>query len=124
MAKARRKQERAKTSGMKIRKDDTVAIIAGKDKGKTGKVIRTDPKRQKVFVEHLNMVKRHTRPTSVKDTSKGGQVGGIVDKEGPIHVSNVMLVDPSTNKPTRVRIERGADGKRKRIAAKTGGDID
>jgi large subunit ribosomal protein L24 len=70
------------------------------------------------------MVKRHQRPTSVKDTSKGGQVGGIVDKEGPIHVSNVMLVDPSTNKPTRVRVERSADGTRKRISAKTGGDID
>jgi large subunit ribosomal protein L24 len=124
MAKARRKRERGKPSGMRVRKDDTVMVIGGKDKGKTGKVLRTDPKRQKVYVEHLNMVKRHQRPTSVKDTSKGGQVGGIVDKEGPIHVSNVMLVDPSTNKPTRVRVERSADGTRKRVSAKTGGDID
>ena len=124
MARAARRQKREKAPGMRIRRDDTVAIIAGKDKGKTGKVLRTDPKRQKVYVEHLNMVKRHQRPTSVKDTSKGGQVGGIVDKEGPIHISNVRLVDPSNNKPTRVRVERGADGTRKRVSAKTGGDID
>jgi large subunit ribosomal protein L24 len=110
--------------GMKIREGDQVVITAGKDRGKTGKVVRTDPKRAKVFVENLNIVKRHQRPTSVKDTSKGGQVGGIVEKEGPIHVSNVMLLDPSNNKPTRIRIERGEDGKRKRVSAKTGTEID
>ncbi len=110
--------------GMKIREGDQVVITAGKDRGKTGKVVRTDPKRAKVFVENLNIVKRHQRPTSVKDTSKGGQVGGIVEKEGPIHVSNVMLLDPSNNKPTRIRIERGEDGKRRRVAAKTGTEID
>jgi large subunit ribosomal protein L24 len=109
---------------MKIRKDDNVQVIAGKDRGKTGRVIRTDPKKGKVFVEGLNIVKRHQRPTSVKDAQKGGEVGGIVEKEGPIHVSNVMLLDPSNNKPTRVRLERGKDGKRKRVAAKTGTDID
>ena len=111
-------------SQMKIRKDDTVLITAGKDKGKTGKVVRTEPKRRRVFVENLNIVKRHTRPTSVKETQKGSQVGGIVDKEGPIDVSNVMLVDPANNKPTRVRIERGADGSRRRISAKSGKPID
>ena len=109
---------------MHIRTDDQVKITAGKDKGKTGRVSRTDPKRRRVYVENLNMVKRATRPTSVKETQRGGEVGGIVEKEGPIHVSNVMLVDPSNNKPTRVRIERGADGKRKRVAAKSGNDID
>jgi len=109
---------------MRIRKDDNVKLIAGKDRGKTGKVIRTDPKRGKVYVEGLNIVKRHQRPTSVKDAQKGGQVGGIVEKEGPIHISNVMLLDPSNNKPTRVRVERGQDGKRKRMSAKTGTDID
>ena len=108
---------------MKIRKDDTVLITAGKDKGKTGKVVRTEPKKGRVFVENLNIVKRHTRPTSVKDSSKGSSVGGIVDKEGPIDISNVMLVDPSNNKPTRVRIER-KDGKRVRISAKTGKGLD
>ena len=110
--------------GMRIRTDDTVMIMAGKDKGKTGKVVRTDPKKQKVFVENLNIVKRHTRPTSVKESQRGSQVGGIVEKEGPVHISNVMLVDPQTNKPTRVRIERTADGKRKRVSAKTGAELD
>ena len=111
-------------ASMRIRKDDNVIVTGGKDRGKTGRVLRTDPKRGKVFVEGLNIVKRHQRPTSVKETQKGTQVGGIVEKEGPIHISNVMLVDPSNNKPTRVRIERGADGKRKRVAAKSGKEID
>jgi large subunit ribosomal protein L24 len=110
--------------GMRIRKDDAVMITGGKDRGKTGKVIRMDPKKSFVYVEGLNIVKRHQRPTSVKETQKGAQVGGIVEKEGPIHVSNVMLLDPSNNKPTRVRVERGKDGKRKRVAAKTGTAID
>jgi large subunit ribosomal protein L24 len=109
---------------MKVRKDDTVMITGGKDRGKTGKVVRTEPKKGRVYVENLNIVKRHTRPTSVKETQKGSQVGGIVEKEGPVHISNVMLVDPSTNKPTRVRIERSADGKRKRVSAKSGKEID
>jgi large subunit ribosomal protein L24 len=109
---------------MKIRKDDNVKVIGGKDRGKTGRVIRTEPKKGKVYVEGLNIVKRHQRPTSVKDAQKGGEVGGIIEKEGPIHISNVMLLDPSNNKPTRVKIERGADGKRKRIASASGAEID
>jgi large subunit ribosomal protein L24 len=104
---------------MRVRKDDNVVVVGGKDRGKTGKVIRTDPKRGFVYVEGLNIVKRHQRPRSVKDAQKGGEVGGIIEKEGPIHVSNVMLLDPSDNKPTRVRIERGG-GKRKRVSARTG----
>ena len=108
----------------RVRKDDDVIVIGGKDRGKRGKVIRTDPKKGFVFIEGLNMIKRHQRPRSVKDASKGGEVGGIIEREGPIHVSNVMLLDPEDNKPTRVRIERGADGKRKRVAAKTGTSID
>ena len=109
---------------MRIRKDDQVIVTAGKDRGKTGKVLHTDPKKGYVFVEHLNIVKRHQRPRSVKDAQKGGEVGGIIEKEGPIHVSNVMLLDPETNKPTRVKVERGKDGKRKRVAATTGNPID
>jgi large subunit ribosomal protein L24 len=109
---------------MKIRKDDQVVITGGKDRGKTGRVVRTDPKKAVVFVENHNMVKRHQRPRSVKDAQKGGEVGGIIEKEGPIHVSNVMLLDPQNNKPTRIRIERDADGKRKRISAKSGQGID
>jgi large subunit ribosomal protein L24 len=109
---------------MKIRKDDNVKVIGGKDRGKTGRVIRTEPKKGKVYVEGLNIVKRHQRPTSVKDAQKGGEVGGIIEKEGPIHISNVMLLDPSNNKPTRVKLERGGDGKRRRIAKATGTEID
>ena len=91
-------------------------VIGGKDRGKRGRVIRTDPKKGYVFIEGLNMIKRHQRPRSVKDAQKGGEVGGIIEREGPIHVSNVMLLDPEDNKPTRVKVER-ADGKRKRVAA-------
>jgi large subunit ribosomal protein L24 len=104
---------------MRVRRDDQVVVIAGKERGKRGKVIRTDPRRGHVYVEGLNIVKRHQRPRSVKDAQKGGEVGGIVEKEGPIHVSNVMLLDPEDNKPTRVRIERSG-GKRKRVSARTG----
>ena len=104
---------------MRVRKDDQVTVVGGKDSGKTGRVLRTDPKRGFVFVEGLNIVKRHQRPRSVKDAQKGGEVGGIIEKEGPIHVSNVMLLDPSDNKPTRVRIERSG-GMRKRVSARTG----
>ncbi len=104
--------------GMGIRSDDTVVLIAGKDKGKTGRVLRTDPGKRRVYVEGLNIVKRHTRPRSVKDTQKA-QSSGIIDQEGPIHVSNVMLVDPADNKPTRVGV-REENGKRQRYSKRTG----
>ena len=84
---------------MRIRTDDRVVVRSGKDAGKSGRVVRTDPKRQFVFVEHLSMIKRHERPRNVQDATRGGDVGGIVEKEGPIHVSNVMLLDPKDNKP-------------------------
>jgi large subunit ribosomal protein L24 len=109
---------------MRIRTDDHVIVIGGKDAGKTGRVVRTDPKRQKVYVEHLNMVKRHQRPRSVKDTQKGAEVGGIIEKEGPIHVSNVMLLDPKDNKPTRVGVRRNDAGERERFAKRSGTAID
>jgi large subunit ribosomal protein L24 len=105
---------------MRIRKDDQVVVIGGKDAGKTGRVVRTDPKKEKVFVEHLNMIKRHERPRSVQDATRGGDVGGIVEKEGPIHVSNVMLLDPKDNKPTRVGVRRDKGGKRERFAKRSG----
>jgi large subunit ribosomal protein L24 len=108
---------------MKVRKDDDVIVIGGKERGKRGRVIRTDPKKGFVFIEHLNMVKRHQRPRSVKDAQKGGEVGGIIEREGPIHISNVMLLDPEDNKPTRVRVDR-TGGKRKRVAARTGRELD
>jgi len=105
---------------MRIRKDDQVIVIGGKDAGKTGRVVRTEPKKNRVYVEHLNMIKRHERPRSVQDSSKGGQVGGIVEKEGPIHVSNVMLLDPKDNKRTRVGLRRDKGGKRERFAKRSG----
>jgi large subunit ribosomal protein L24 len=109
--------------GMRIRTDDHVIVTAGKDRGKTGRVIRTDPRRLSVFVEGLNIVKRHERPRSVKEAQRGGDVGGIVEKEGPIHVSNVMLLDPGDNKPTRIGVRR-EDGKRERFAKRTGTALD
>jgi large subunit ribosomal protein L24 len=109
--------------GMHIRKDDSVIVIAGKDKGKTGRVLRTEPGRHRVFVEGLNMVKPHTKPRSVKDTQKA-QSSGIIDQEGPIAVSNVMLLDPTDNKPTRVGVRVGDDGSRNRYAKRTGKAIE
>jgi large subunit ribosomal protein L24 len=108
---------------MHIRSDDQVKVVSGKDKGKTGRVLRTDPKRGFLYVEGLNIVKRHERPRSVKEASRGGEVGGIVEKEGPIHVSNVMLLDPQDNKPTRVGVRREGD-KRERYSKRTGAAID
>ena len=105
---------------MKIRTNDDVIIISGKDKGRTGKVIRTEPKRDRVFVEGVNMVKRHMRPTQ---TPSGTQVGGVIEREGPIHISNVMLIDPKDKKRTRVGISREG-GKRTRVSRRTGTAID
>jgi large subunit ribosomal protein L24 len=108
---------------MRIRRDDTVVVIAGKDKGKTGRVTRTEPARRRVYVEGLNMVKRHHRPRSIKDAQKG-EVGGIIEKEGPIDVSNVMLLDPQDNQATRVGVRITDDGERKRYAKRTGNNLD
>jgi large subunit ribosomal protein L24 len=104
---------------LKVRRGDTVAVISGKDSGKQGRVLRVEPKRNRLFVEGLNIVKRHQRPRSLKDTQRGGKVGGVIEKEGPIHVSNVMIVDPKENKPTRVGIERTAEGARERVAKRS-----
>ena len=94
-----------------------------KDRGKTGRVLRTEPANDRVYVEGLNIQKRHQRPTSLRDTQRAQELGGVIEVEGPIHVSNVMLIDPKDNKPTRVRIER-RDGRRVRVAAKSGQEID
>ncbi len=108
---------------MRVRKDDTVIVTGGKDRGKTGRVLRTEPAKRRVYVEGLNIIKRHQRPRSVKDTQKGAEAGGIIEKEGPIHVSKVMVLDPTDNKPTRVGV-RIAEGKRERYAKRTGNAID
>jgi large subunit ribosomal protein L24 len=108
---------------MRIRTDDTVVVTAGKDKGKSGRVIRTEPGRRRVFVEGINMIKVHQRPRSVKDTQKA-QSSGIIEKEGPIDVSNVMLLDRWDNKPTKVGVRVGDDGNRHRFAKRTGKAIE
>ena len=108
---------------MKIRRDDQVLVIAGKDKGRRGRVLRTDPGKQKVYVEGANIIKRHTKPRTLRDTQRAQELGGIVEMEGPIHISNVMLVDPSSGEPTRVGMKR-EDGKRVRIAKKSGKEIE
>ena len=123
---ARKKQQPIKRSGLKIRSDDRVKITAGKDRGKTGKVLRVEPARQRLYVEGLNMVKRAVRPQANQSSSPiagtEGQLGGVIEREGPIHISNVMLLDAKGN-PTRVRIDRSA-GKRVRVAKSTGAELD
>ncbi len=94
---------------MKIRKGDTVQVIAGKDKGKTGKVLRALPKTFQVIVEGVHVRKKHQR------AQKSGQKGQVIDKTHPIHISNVLLIDPKTNKPTRIHI-KVKEGKKMRTA--------
>ena len=110
-------------NSMRIREGDNVIVIAGKDRGKTGKVLRCEPGKRRLYVEGLNMVKRHQRPRSIKDTQKGAQAGGIIEKEGPIHISNVMLLDPGDNQPSRVGVRTDDSGKRVRFAKRTGNEI-
>jgi large subunit ribosomal protein L24 len=104
----------------RIRTDDQVMVIGGKDRGKTGKVLRVEPKKDRVYVEGLNIVKRHQRP---QQTAGGQTPGGVIEREGPIHVSNVMLVDPKDGKPTRVRTEV-EDGRRLRVSKRSGQRLD
>ncbi|SHE43773.1 50S ribosomal protein L24 [Streptoalloteichus hindustanus] len=104
---------------MKVKKGDTVVVIAGKDKGAKGKVIQAFPQQQRVLVEGVNRIKKHTR---VSRTQRGAQSGGIVTQEASIHVSNVMVVD-SDGKPTRVGYRTNDEGKRVRISRRNGKDI-
>jgi len=108
---------------MKIRRDDNVIVIGGKDRGKTGRVLRVEPKRERVYVEGLNIIKRHQRPQQVRDAQRAESVGGVVEKEGPIHVSNVMLIDPKDKKPTRIAISREG-GRRQRVTKRSGTELD
>ena len=110
-----------KRHGLKIRSGDQVRVIAGKDRGKSGRVLRVEPAKARLYVEGLNMVKRHMRPQQVRDT-RSQAVGGVIDREGPIHISNVMLLDPK-GQPTRVRVER-EDGRRFRVSKTTGARLD
>jgi large subunit ribosomal protein L24 len=105
---------------MKLRTDDTVVVISGKDKGKTGRILRVDRKKDKVFVEGLNIVKRHQRAQPGRPNAPVG----VVEKEGPIHVSNVALADPKDDKPTRISVKRTEQGTRLRIAKRSGTELD
>jgi large subunit ribosomal protein L24 len=108
---------------VRIRSDDQVIVISGKDRGKTGRVLRVDRAKERVYVEGLNIIKRHERPRQVRDVQRAESVGGVIEREGPIHVSNVALVDPKDNKPTRVGVVR-EDGKRYRVARRSKTKID
>jgi large subunit ribosomal protein L24 len=110
-------------AGLRIRSGDEVVVISGKDRGKTGRVMRVDPKKSRVYVEGLNIVKRHQRPTQVQGADRAGAVGGVIEKEGPIHISNVMLVDPKDKKHTRVGVVR-EDGVRNRVTKRSGTKLD
>jgi large subunit ribosomal protein L24 len=108
---------------LKIRRDDEVVVISGKDRGKIGRVLRVEPKKSRVYVEGLNIVKRHTRPQQVPGAQRAEQVGGVIEKEGPIHISNVMLIDPKDKKPTRVGVSREG-GQRNRVTRRSGTQLD
>ena len=104
---------------MSIRKNDQVVVRAGKDRGKKGRVLSVIPGRNRVIVEGVNLIKRHTRPNPQKNIK-----GGIVEREASIHASNVMLLDPDTNEPTRVGKKVLSDGSRVRIGRKSGAVVD
>ncbi len=104
---------------MKIRKNDNVMVIAGNDRGKTGKVLKVNPKKNRVIVEGINIRKRHTKP------SQTNPQGGILEKESPINASNIMLLDPKTNEPTRIGSqiildEKSGKKKRTRVSKASG----
>ena len=97
-----------------VRKGDTVMVITGNDKGKTGQVMRVDARKSKVLVQGINRVYRHLKP------SRQHPQGGRIQKEMPIHLSNVLPVDPKSNQPTRVAFRTGADGAKERVAKSSG----
>ncbi len=101
-----------------IRKNDTVVVRTGKDRGKRGRVLMLLPEKNRVVVEGVNLIKRHTRPNPQKNIK-----GGIVEREAPIHASNVMLLDPDTNEPTRIG-HKMVSGRKVRIGRKSGVVVD
>lgn len=102
----------------RVKKGDRVLLITGKDRGKSGKILKVFPTQNRLLVEGLNQVKRHTRP------SKKGQTGGILEKESPIHISNIMLICPGCNKPTRIKASFLKDGTKVRTCSKCQEPVD
>jgi large subunit ribosomal protein L24 len=102
----------------RIKKDDMVIVIAGKDKGSSGRVLKVLPEEDRVVVEGVNMVKRHTKPDIAHPQ------GGVISKEAPLHISNVALRDPKTGKPTRVGFKVNDKGRKVRVAKGSGVEID
>ena len=105
---------------MKLRTDDEVIVISGKDKGKTGKIIRVDRSHDRVYVEGINIIKRHQRPNPGRPNAPVG----VIEREGPVHVSNVALLDPKDRKPTRIGTRRTEEGARMRVTKRSGTEID
>lgn len=108
----------AKRGKTHVKKGDTVEVIAGSEKGKRGKILRVLKDQDRVIVEKINMMKRHTKPTQTN------QQGGIIEREGKIHISNVLPVDPKTGQPSRVRRKRLEDGTRVRVTQRSGELLD
>src|SRR3954465_15432812 len=106
--------------GMNVRKGDTVQVMTGKDRGLKGKVIESFPGKERVLVEGANRIKKHTKITT---TQRGAQTGGILTQEAPIHVSNVQVVCPHCNKPSRVGHRKDENGKSVRVCKRCGGDL-
>ncbi|MGH9405882.1 MAG: 50S ribosomal protein L24 [Terriglobia bacterium] len=104
--------------GLDIHKNDTVRVIAGRDKGKQGRVLDVEPRKRRLYVEHANIIKRHTRPNPNKQIR-----GGVLDKEGPIDISNVALVCGDCG-PTRIQHREKAEGKKVRVCVKCGQVLD
>ena len=104
----------AKSEKFHVKKNDLVTVIAGKEKGKVGKILTVFPKKKRVIVEKINMIKRHTRP------SAKNRQGGIIEREGTIHITNVMVMCTKCNKPTRIGKNFLDDGKKVRICKKCG----
>jgi len=114
------KTDKQETPKLKIKRGDVVQVISGNDRGARGRVLRVLPAKQAVVVEGVNIRKKHQRQMQA---GRGQTQGGIIQFEAPIHISNVMLVDPATDKPTRIGVRR-VDGKRVRYAKKSGQDIE
>ncbi len=107
----------AKAAKLKVRKGDKVTVITGRDKGKTGEILRVDPKRGRVLVQGVNMVKRHQGPSQTSP-------GGIIEKEASLHISNVAHIDPKSDQPTRIGYRIEAGGRKVRFAKRSGELID